>query len=116
MSRDVLPTAAHRWVMQQSEPLRVLDCTSLNQESESVQWLTAARVTMLGGSIRDCREPHLPQKLAATGYPHLLVRRDADDGQSLMDRSEPDGLHLAARFADSRVFEVTAQRPAIYTG
>jgi len=116
MSRDVLPTAAHRWVMQQSEPLRVLDCTSLNQESESVQWLTAARVTMLGGSIGDCTEPHLPQKLAATGYTHLLIRRDAADARTLTDRSEPDGLHLAARFADSRVFEVTAQRPTIYTG
>ncbi len=115
MFRDVLPAEAHRWVMRQRDPLRVLDCTPLNQESESVQWLTAARVTMLGGSIGDCTEPHLPQKLAATGYTHLLVRRDAG-GRSLTDHSEPEGLRLAARFDDGQVFAVTAQRPAIYTG
>ena len=49
--RDVLPTTAHRWVMRQPGRVRVLDCMPLNQESESVQWLTGDRVTLLGGSI-----------------------------------------------------------------
>ena len=40
--RDVLPTTAHRWVMQQPGRVRALDCTPLNQESASVQWLTGA--------------------------------------------------------------------------
>ena len=34
-----------------------------------------------GSSTSDCTEPNLSQKLAATGYTHLLVRRDTADGQ-----------------------------------
>jgi hypothetical protein len=113
--RDVLPTTAHRWVVQQGGRMRVLDCTPLDQESESVQWLTGYRVALLGGSIGDCTDPNLSQKLAANGYTHLLVRRDAADGPSFADDDAPDGLRVAARFEDGRVFAVTAQPPAIYT-
>ena len=74
--RDVLPTAAHRWAVQRGDLVRVLDCTPLNQESESVQWLTGNRVRLLGGTIDDCAEPNLSGKLAANGYTHLLVRRE----------------------------------------
>ena len=42
--RDVLPTAAHRWVAQQPASTRVLDCYPHTQESQSVQWLTGGRV------------------------------------------------------------------------
>jgi hypothetical protein len=113
--RDLLPTKAHRWVRQQDHHMRVLDCTPLNQETESVQWLTGYRVTLLGGSIGDCADADLPQKLAANGYTHLLVRRDTPDGHSIADRPAPDGLRVAARFDDGQVFVVTAQTPAIYT-
>jgi hypothetical protein len=113
--RDVLPTTAHRWVAQQVDRVRVLDCTPLTQESESVRWLTGGRVTLLGGSISDCTEPNLSQKLAASGYTHLLVRRDTTDGQSLTDHPLPEGMRVAARFGDGQVFAVTAQTPAIYT-
>jgi hypothetical protein len=34
----------------------------------------------LGSSTSDCTEPNLAQKLAETGYTHLLVRRDTADG------------------------------------
>ena len=113
--RDVLPTTAHRWVVQQVDRVRILDCTPLNQESESVQWLTGYRVSLLGGSISDCTEPNLSQKLAANGYTHLLVRRDTADGQWFTDHPAPDGLHVAARFDDGQVFAVTARTPVIYT-
>jgi hypothetical protein len=113
--RDVLPTAAHRWVTRQPGRVRALDCTPLDQESESVQWLTGFRVALLGGSIRDCTDANLSRKLAANGYTHLLVRRDAADGQSFADHPARDGLRIAARFDDGQVFVVTAQTPAIYT-
>ena len=116
LSRDVLPTAAHRWVVQQVEPLRVLDCTPLNQESASARWLTGDRTTLLGGAIADCAEPNLSQKLAALGYTHLLVRRDSADAQPYARHPTPDGLRAVARFADGQVFAVTAQPPAIFTG
>jgi hypothetical protein len=113
--RDVLPTTAHRWVVQQVDRVRVLDCTPLDQESESVQWLTGYRVTLLGGSISDCTEPNLSQKLAANGYTHLLVRRNTADGQWFADHAPPEGLRVAAQFDDGQVFAVTARTPAIYT-
>jgi hypothetical protein len=115
LSRDVLPTTAHRWVVQQPGRVRVLDCTPLDPESESVQWLTGDRVTLLGGSIGDCSDANLPRTLAANGYTHLLVRRDAAVGQSFADRPAPDGLRVAARFDDGQVFAVTRQTAAIYT-
>jgi hypothetical protein len=113
--RDVLPTAAHRWVARQPGPVRALDCVPLDPETASVQWLTGHRVTLLGGWTSDCLEPNLPGKLAAAGYTHLLVRRDPADGHGLVSRREGDGLRVAADFDDSRVFAVTARRPAIYT-
>lgn len=113
--RDVLPTTAHRWVVQQVDRVRVLDCTPLNYESESIQWLTGHRVTMLGGSISDCMEPNLSQKLAATGYTHLLVRRDTADEPWFAKHAALDGWRVAANFDDGQVFEVTARTPVIYT-
>ena len=93
----------------------VLDCTPLDQESESVRWLTGYRVSLLGGSISDCSEPNFPQKLAANGYTHLLVRRDSADGQWFAGHPAPDGLRLTAGFDDAQVFEVVPRTPAIYT-
>jgi hypothetical protein len=113
--RDVLPTTAHRWITRQTGNVRALDCTPFNQESQSVQWLTGNRVTLLGGSITDCKEPNLPQKLAAMGYTHLLVRRRTGDRQWLEDHRALDGLRVAADFNDGQVFAVTANTPAIYT-
>jgi hypothetical protein len=110
MSRDVLPTTAHRWVAQQGKDWRVLDCTPLTSESESVQWLTAGRVTMLGRAIDDCGDGHLPEKLAANGYTHLLERQPSVEGDPARD-----GLQIAARFDDGRVFTVVAKTPVIYT-
>jgi hypothetical protein len=115
MWRDVLPTRAHRWVMQQVEQVRVLDCTPLDLESESVRWLTENRVTLLANALEDCTEPNLPGKLAAAGYTHLLVRRGGATGQLFAQRRPPEGLRLAARFRDGQVLAVTAQTPAIYT-
>jgi len=110
LSRDVLPTRAHRWVAQQANHWQVLDCTPLTSESESVQWLTAGRITMLGGAIDDCGDGHLPEKLAANGYTHLIERQPAGDAGPAQE-----GLQIAARFDDGRVFTVVARTPAIYT-
>lgn len=112
--RDVLPTNAHRWVARQPGRMHALDCMPLNREAESVQWLTRNRVT-LGTPTSDCTEPHLPQKLAATGYTHLLVRRDTADGQWFAQHAAREGLRVAASLDDGEVFAVTAQTPAIYT-
>lgn len=113
--RDVLPSAAHRWIMRQPGHVRAFDCAPLTQESASVQWLTGNRVTLLDSSTSDCMEPNLPQKLAAGGYTHLLVRRDTSDGQWFAKHAPLDGLPVAASFNDASAFAVTAQIPAVYT-
>ena len=113
--RDVLPTRAHRWVMQQGDGVRALDCVPVTLASQSIPWLTASRVTLLGGSFSDCIEPNLPQKLAANRYTHLLLRPDTTDGLVFAAHPVPEGLQAAARFPGSRVFAVTSRIPAIYT-
>jgi hypothetical protein len=113
--RDVLPTTAHRWAVRQADPLRVLDCTPLSSESESVQWLTGYRVTMLGGPLNECDDANLSRKLAANGYTHLLVRRDSAVRNWTAGQPAPDGLRVAARFDDGWVFAVTPRGPSIYT-
>ena len=110
--RDVLPTAAHRWVAQQPEPTHVVDCYPFTPESQSVQWLTAGRVILRARSVGDCREPGVIATLSATGFTHMLVRRDTPEGQWFEGRPPPAGLQLAARFADAQVFAVT-ERPSL---
>jgi hypothetical protein len=113
--RDVLPTTAHRWVVRQGDSVRALDCTPLNQESESIPWLTGYRVMLLDSPTSDCAEPNLSERLAATGYTHLLIRRHTADRNWLADHLPLDGLRVAAHFDDGRVFAVVAGAPAIYT-
>lgn len=113
--RDALPTRAHRWVARQPGHVRALDCAELTRESASVQWLTKDRITLLAGATDDCLEPNLPDKLAANGFTHLIVRRGTPESQEFDDHAPPDGFSLAARFADGRVFAVTAGRPSLYT-
>jgi hypothetical protein len=115
MWRDVLPTRAHRWVTRQPGRVHALDCADLTQESASVAWLTGDRITFLDGAVPDCAEPDLPQKLAANGYTHLIVRRGIPDSLWFDDHAPPNGLRVAARFSDGRVFAVTEAAPEIYT-
>jgi len=113
--RDVLPTAAHRWVAQQPASTRVLDCYPHTQESQSVQWLTQGRVILRARAIGDCREPGVIATLSATGFTHMLVRRNTPEGQWFESKPPPDGLRLSARFADAQVFAVTEPPSLIRT-
>lgn len=115
MWRDVLPTAAHRWVAQQPAFLSVLDCYPHTQESQSVQWLTGGRVILRPRSVRDCREPGVIATLAATGFTHMLVRRNTPEGRWLAGRMPPDGLREVAKFDDAALLAVTARPSLIRT-
>jgi hypothetical protein len=112
--RDVLPTQAHRWVMQQPQRIRALDCAPMAPDSDSIPWLTGFRVSQ-NPSIEDCIEPDLVGKLSAAGYTHLLVRGDPADARRLHGYRLPNGLHSAAKFVDGEVFAVAISAPRIYT-
>ena len=96
LSRDVLPTSAHRWVMRPALPIRALDCAPLTPESESVTWLSGYRVALGGGWFDDCAEPNFADKLASGGYTHLIVRRSTSEGSWFASHAYA-GRHAHAR-------------------
>jgi hypothetical protein len=110
MSHDVLPTLAHRWVLDRYPQARVLDCAPQTLESESVEWLTSGRVTLAGTAIENCAGPLLPQRLAAHGFTHLIERSPFG-----VVRVSDGGLVTEAAFGDGRVYAVTARAPALFT-
>jgi len=72
MSRDVLPTAAHRWVMRQASGWRVFDCSPVTLASGSLAWLTDGRIRSSSVDT-DCAEPQIAARLQADGFTHMLV-------------------------------------------
>lgn len=115
MSRDVLPTLAHRWVAEQPNDIHVLDCTTISAESRSLPWLSGYRIALSRGALDDCLEPNFVDKLSAAGYSHLLVRSDTTEGRWLAARPTPRGLQRTAHFRDGDVFAVTQPIPVVYT-
>ena len=115
LSRDVLPTTAHRWVMQQAGPMQVRDCVPLTLESASISWLTGARIVATTRPVSDCDEPDIAQKLAAEGFTHLLVRGPAARGATMTPQQVRAGLRIDHAAADGRVLGVAVPRPALYT-
>jgi hypothetical protein len=113
--RDVLPTAAHRWTADRPGRVHALDCARVTTESQSVEWLSAGRISLAGGALDDCAEPELARKMAASGYTHLILRHGTDEQRWFASRATPEGLQSAAHFDDGDVFAVTAEPPLVFT-
>ncbi|MCX6551098.1 MAG: hypothetical protein NTY02_08845, partial [Acidobacteria bacterium] len=113
--RDVLPTAAHRWVASQQTGLRVVDCAPPMADSASIPWLTGGRVFAPGGAVEDCTSAGVPATLAGLKYTHLLVRQGSWEARWFADRPVPEGLKLVVQFPDSLLLAVTAPNPPVYT-
>jgi hypothetical protein len=105
LSRDVLPTTAHRWVVQQPTGSRVFDCEPLTIASASVAWLTGGRITSGDRAVSDCADPQLAAKLRAAGFTHVLVH-DPWERDWLRDHGAAEGLQMQTRFADADVLAV----------
>ena len=112
LSRDVLPTAAHRWAMRQAGS-RILDCDPAAGEFSSVAWLTGGRIEPLDPAFGDCAEPQIAARLQASGFSDVIVR-DTWERPLLNARGGAMGLPLRARFADADVFAVQP-RALVYT-
>jgi hypothetical protein len=115
MSRDVLPTRAHRWVADLPGDVRAFDCAALTAESQSIQWLTRDRIRLRIAAFDDCTQPNLAAKLAAFGYTHVIVRRQSFEGGWFVNEPAPDGLQPLVGFRDGQVFAITAPAPPLYT-
>ena len=112
--RDVLPTTAHRWVTRQPGRVRVLDCTPLDQESESVQWLTGYRVTLVG-ELDERLHGAEPVPAASGGRVHAPARAARDSRRPVVRGAPCDGR--IARVGLRRWGGVRGHRaaPAVYT-
>ncbi len=113
LSRDVLPTAAHRWAMQQTSGSRVLDCDLLTPESSSVSWLTKGRIELRDATFGDCAEPQSAARIWAAGYTHVIVR-DTWSRHWLETRGDEEGFAVVAQFADAEILAVRP-RTLVYT-
>jgi hypothetical protein len=114
MSRDVLPTPAHRWVAAQAGSIRALDCVALTAESQSVAVLSRNRI-VIGGGDMDCSQPEFAQTLAAGEYTHWLIRRGSPQDIGPWPSAPIAGTRVAAAFADAEVLEISASKPVVYT-
>ena len=113
LSRDTLPTEAHRWVMRQASASRAFDCAPLDAGSASVAWLTDGRIALADRAHDDCAEPQLAARLGASGFTHLIVR-DTWERRWLRDHGGGDGLRLDASFAGADLFSIRP-REHVYT-
>ncbi len=118
-SRDVLPTAAHRWMSRQPGSLRVLDCVDSTRASARLAGPLLGHPVSVPGDpgLDDCGEPRLGEKLRSLGYTHVIVRRDTRAGAWLA----LDPARFAARgaltpglgFKDAWIFSVNAEQPRV---
>ena len=114
LSRDVLPTSAHRWLAGATDA-RVFDCVAPTPgRTAAVSSLMGVDVRFPAGPLADCAEPGFAAKLAAFDLTHLIVRRDSPAGQWLADGGQIDGLRMAHAAPDGSVFEVAASTPQVY--
>ena len=114
--RDVLPTAAHRWVMQQRRSIRALDCAPLTpgirvgRVADERPDRAARRRDRRLRRAAICRQARRRRLHAPAG----AARHPRRASGSTITRCPPD-FAAAARFADGDVFAVTAPTPLIYT-
>ena len=109
-AHDVLPTRAHRWLSDQSSPVRALDCVPSDAMAATTVWLMQGRVAVEGSSIESCADPELGPKAAALGFTHLVVRADRASPPAVTRVSD---FALAREFPDAKVYQVTAAVPAV---
>lgn len=102
-SRDVLPTAGHRWIASQPHG-RALDCVQPSQEEALVSWLMGKDLGTLSPALPSCTELNIAQQAATLGYTHI-ISRTASGAPGIVLPSRP-GLARAATFEDAAVYEV----------
>lgn len=74
-SRDILPTAGHRWLASAPASVRAVDCEPSSPANAHTAWLTRNRIVMRAGALPDCDDRSAGELLAASGYTHIVKRR-----------------------------------------
>jgi hypothetical protein len=106
--RDVLPTAAHRWLKENRPPGKILDCAPVPDiEQRAVPRLFGPGLERLL-STSDCGEPGFAGKVAARGVTTVIVQRASRGAAALLSRPLAAGLAPLRDFPDAVVWRVTA--------
>jgi hypothetical protein len=112
--RDVLPTPAHRALVDRADA-RVLDCTTPGPGATAgLSWLMKAAIVPAAGAVADCYEPELGAKLAAFDITHVILRREVDRLGWIASGGAPDGTARVLGLDDVALFEVRAAKPVFY--
>jgi len=101
-ARDVLPTAAHRWIADRADPGRVLDCVSPGLDNAHVGWLMQREITSLPASLPSCHEQQAASRAATLGYRYAIVRHGTAPSEL------PAGFVLVRDFPDAAVYDIVA--------
>ena len=110
-ARDVLPTAAHRWLADHGAPGRVLDCAAGSLADTHLAWLMHRDITPLPAALPSCDEQQAASRAATLGYRFAIVRGARDTEDSL---PPPPGFVLVRDFPSSAVHDIVAPAaPAI---
>lgn len=112
--RDILPTAAHRWLAGREGNLRVLDCVPLRSVPERMGARSFRHPIGWLQRLDDCGDPGFAGRLAAESYTHMLVRRPSPLGEWLAERPPPAGLEPAGEFEDALLFAVRAAPAGVH--
>jgi hypothetical protein len=104
-SRDVLPTAAHRWLATRPASMHVLDCVAATRDEALVSWLMKRSLSTLSPALSSCADPNAAQQAATLGYTYLI-----DRAHTAWPRltSTPPGFALVRRFDAADVYEIVA--------
>lgn len=113
-SRDVLPTAGHRWLASRAPGARVLDCIEPGQAEALVPWLMKHDVSALSAAAPSCVEPNMAQQAATLGYTYVILRRPPDPRARM---PPAPGLALVHTSDDADVYNVVADAaPVLVAG
>lgn len=110
-ARDVLPTAAHRWLADKAAPGLVLDCVPGSMADTHLAWLMRREISPLPAALPSCDEQQAASRAATLGYRYAIVRGTRESPDTL---EPPPGFILVRDFSTSAVYDIVAPpAPAI---
>src|SRR5690606_9507247 len=102
-THDVLPTEAHRWIVDHGAPGPVLDCVAPSLGGTHMGWLMGRPTSVLPPALPSCDEQQAATRAGALGFRYVIVRGAPDAGHG--DPPAP-GFVLTRAFDDSAVYEI----------
>jgi hypothetical protein len=112
--RDVLPTAAHRWLVTFPPSTTVLDCSVPPGGDEAVRMAFGDRVREAGGAaFPECGDSDMIARAAADGLGFVIVPTGSELALSWTNRL-PEGVRVMKRFPGASVYAITAAPPPLF--